>query len=165
MAQTYWFADDGVVPNNPVLPVVVQAATGIVNTTDAHAMFRANGWGGIWEYTVFDYTHYHPTAHEALICVAGWADIRLGGDKGREFRLTPGDCVVLPAGTGHRRMGSAPDFLVVGAYPPGQESPEIRRATPENYAGTPDQVAAVALPRTCPIGGSDGPTIQAWTNP
>ncbi|MEO0915610.1 MAG: cupin domain-containing protein, partial [Pseudomonadota bacterium] len=116
MAQSYWFEDDGVVPNNPVLPVVVIAGTGITQTADACDRFRVNGWGGTWEYTVFDYTHYHPSSHEALICVAGWAEIQLGGDRGRAFRLTPGDCVVLPAGTGHRRLASDPGFLVVGAY-------------------------------------------------
>ena len=165
MAQTYRFADDGVVPNNPKLPVVVMAGTGVTKAAEAYDRFHANGWGGTWEHTVFDYPHYHPGSHEALICVAGWADIQLGGDKGREFRLTPGDCLVLPAGTCHRRIASDPGFLVVGAYPPGQEAPEIRRAIPENYAGTLDQVAVVALPKTCPIGGPGGPTIQAWTNP
>ena len=165
MAQPYRFKDDGVVPNNPVLPVVVMAGTDIDSAAEARDRFHANGWGGTWESTVFDYTHYHPGSHEALICIAGWADIQLGGDKGREFRLTPGDCVVLPAGTGHRCLASGSGFLVVGAYPPGQEDPEIRRATSENYAGTTDQVAGVALPKACPIGGPDGPTIQAWTNP
>ncbi len=163
VAQTFMFADDGVVPNNPVLPVVVEAA-GIQPPSGAEirTRYRKNGWGGTWEFTVFDYTHYHPDAHEVLTCSAGWGDVELGGEKGRTFRLTPGDVAVLPAGTGHRLVASSDDFSVIGAYPPGQEAPEIRRATQDNYDGTPERIGKVALPQACPFKGEGGPSMQAW---
>ena len=163
MAQSFLFTDDGSVPNNPVLPVVIMSATIEPDVERIQARYQHNGWGGSWVYTVFDYTHYHPDAHEVLTCSHGWGDVQIGGAKGRNFRLVPGDCVVLPAGTGHCRMDAAADFAVVGAYPPGQHQPEIRRATKDNHLGTPERIAEVPLPATCPMLGKGGPTMQAWS--
>lgn len=163
MVRTFMLADDGTVPNNPILSVVMM--TDAIKPDEAYVTqrYQANGWGGAWAYTVFDYAHYHSDAHEVLTCVQGWADLRLGGENGRALHVIEGDCIVLPAGTGHQRLEASDAFLVVGGYPPGQEAPEIRRATPENYAGTPARVAAVERPKTCPIGGATGPTMQAWS--
>ena len=158
------FADDGVVPNNPVLPVVVMAAAIKPDSREIAARYRSHGWGGIWEWTVFNYLHYHPNAHEVLTCARGWGDIRIGGDMGRDFRLTPGDSVVLPAGTGHQLVSADTEFCVVGAYPEGQESPETTEATRENYPGAAERVAHVKLPKTCPLMGETGPTMQAWAS-
>ena len=62
------FADDGAIPNNPRLPVVILkgALPPDMTPEDIGALHRRNGWGGTWVYTVFDHHHWHPDAHEAL---------------------------------------------------------------------------------------------------
>ena len=79
------FADDGSVPNNPRLPLVVYRGvleTGAGAAAACEALFDANGWRGGWRGGVYPYHHYHSTAHEALGIVAGWARVRLGGENG-----------------------------------------------------------------------------------
>lgn len=163
---TVFFADDGAVPNNPVLPVVlmrgaVASGTGAKGTMN---LMAANGWGGNWTWTVFDYHHYHPNAHEALVVAEGWAEIMLGGADGRLFRVEPGDAIVLPAGTGHRRMDSGDGFAICGGYPPGQESYATVRADGPYPGDHPRRIAEVPLPRTDPVYGDAGPLLSAWKN-
>jgi uncharacterized protein YjlB len=89
----------------------------------------------------------------------GRASLQLGGDSGKAVEVTTGDVLVLPAGTGHRRIGASEDFLVVGAYPPGQEHYDIcRERTPENEL----RITKVKLPETDPVQGKDGPLLVLW---
>ena len=162
--QKLMFSDDGEVPNNPVLPVVLMqgAVDPGAGASTICGRMAANDWGGNWTWTVFDYHHYHPNAHEALAVASGWAEILLGGAAGQKVRVVAGDAVVLPAGTGHCRVGASDDFTICGGYPPGQHDYQIVRADGPYPAETRDRITAVTLPVTDPIFGSGGPLPAAW---
>ena len=150
------------VPNNPELPVLI--LKGVMAGLDAGPIrdrMEANGWGGTWTWTVFDYHHYHPNAHEALAVATGDAELLLGGPNGECVTVRAGDCLILPAGTGHKLQRSSDDFRVCGAYPPGQEDFETRRAE-DGIGDSRDRIARVALPRTDPTEGPDGPLVRYW---
>ncbi|MDX3925737.1 MAG: cupin [Shinella sp.] len=160
--ETVLFGPSDWVPNNRTLPVLLYrgALAGERNLVRAFEdRFHANGWGGSWVNGVFSYHHFHTRGHEVLGIAAGSATLLIGGPTGRSFDVGAGDALVLPAGTGHRRMEAGSDFLVVGAYPPGQFA-DIRteRATPAELAA----IAAVPLPEADPIGGQSGALRQHW---
>jgi len=120
--EEHRFADDGVVPNNSRLPLVVYRGVLEAGPDAAAAcekLFAGNGWSGGWRGGVYPYHHYHTTAHEALGIVAGSAKVRLGGDSGAVVDLNAGDAVVIPAGVAHKGEAASPDLLIVGAYPGG----------------------------------------------
>ena len=157
--------DDGIVPNNPDLPVLLLRGALPPGTSPAAimALHEANGWRRVWHYTVFDYQHYHPDAHEVLSVASGWADLQLGGPAGDIHRVVEGDTVVLPAGTGHCRIDARDDFAVCGAYPPGQEGRTILRGiAQERPADVVARIAGLARPATDPIHGRTGPLLDAW---
>lgn len=159
------FPDDGTIPNNPVLPVIVirgalRRDLGAGAVGDLH---RANGWFGNWVFTVFDYHHWHPDAHEVLSVVAGWAELMLGGPSGEIFSVVAGDTVLLPAGTGHCRLAASAEFTVCGAYPPGQENYTTQRSMSPRRAEEAARIAEVALPVTDPLFGASGPVLEAWS--
>lgn len=153
--ETYRFADDGAIPNNR-LPVLVYHGV-----EDAERLFARHGWGGEWRDGIFDFHHFHSTAHEVLGILAGRATVMLGGPGGERFEVAAGDVLVLPAGTGHRNLGSSSDLLVAGAYPRGQRW-DLRRGDPGEHDEVLANIAAVALPETDPVAGPAGPLIELW---
>lgn len=163
--ETAQFADDGKFPNSR-LPVILYREAVARETAGPEALedlFERNGWPPQWRSQVYTYHHYHSVSHEVLGIARGHATIRLGGPEGREFRVEPGDVIVLPAGTAHRRMTSSPDFLVVGAYPPGQEHWDLNRGLAEERPKVDENIAKVQLPRTDPVEGGDGTLVGLWT--
>lgn len=158
-----YFSDDGRFPNS-VLPVVIyrQAVPGGEATPEAmEALFDGNGWPSQWRAGIFDYHHYHSTAHECLGMARGSATLRLGGPEGRDVAVQAGDVVLLPAGTAHQRVKASADFLAVGAYPPGQ-SWDLLRGDPDDRPDADKRIAAVPLPKTDPVGGQGGPVPDKW---
>ena len=161
---TFEFADDGLVPNNP-LPFIIYKR--VIELDNAHPertieqVFADNRWGGMWRNGIYDYLHYHATAHEVLGIARGQARVRFGGDHGKVLELAAGDVAILPAGTGHQCLFATRDLSVVGAYPPGQTM-EITRPTPENHAKALQTIPQVGMPDTDPVMGEDGPLVRLW---
>lgn len=161
---TFVFEDDGLVPNNP-LPFIIYKR--VIDVRTAHPertiedVFASHRWGSMWRNGIFDYLHYHSTAHEVLGVARGQARVRFGGDGGKVLDLAAGDVAILPAGTGHQCLFATRDLSVVGAYPPGQTM-EITRPTPDNHAKAIETIPRVALPTTDPVIGEDGPLVRLW---
>src|SRR5262249_917258 len=165
---TFLFKDDGKVPNNPALPVLVyKGAIDTDNTRDPASaieqMFSANGWGhGQWRNGVYPFVHYHSMIHEALGLAGGHARVQPGGHAGEVFELAAGDIVVLPAGTGHQRLSASGDFLVIGAYPPEGTYNLCRGDNPAERDKALSTIPKVPVPESDPVSGEDGPLPQLW---
>ncbi|MET0328651.1 MAG: cupin [Luteimonas sp.] len=144
------------VPNNPLIPVRVyrglRLADGHAPDATAHEnIFDAHGWPPDWRGGVYDYHHYHSSAHEVLGVYAGSARLLLGGPGGHEVRIEAGDALMLPAGTGHCRLDASNDFRVVGAYPTGQDWDLLREA-PD--AAALARIHALPAPPRDPVDGT-----------
>jgi uncharacterized protein YjlB len=162
--EEHLFADDGRVPNNPRLPLVVYRGaldTGPDAAAVCEARFAANGWSGGWRAGIYAHHHYHSTAHEALGIVAGSARVRLGGESGEIVELHAGDAVVIPAGVAHKSEAATADFLVVGAYPGGR-GPDMRTPGAREREQALANIAAVPLPAADPVCGKAGPLVERW---
>ncbi len=143
-------------PNNR-LPVRLyrSAVQGHDLAHEIESLFKSNGWGGTWRNGVFDFHHFHATAHEVLGCARGTVDVQLGGPNGQTVTLTAGDIVLLPAGTAHRNRGHSSDYLIIGAYPPGQ-SPDMEYGEAAQYQRVLGHIASVPLPERDPVTGEHG---------
>jgi uncharacterized protein YjlB len=160
--ETHTFEDDGRIPNSR-LPVLVYGGV-----LDAGAgagayekLFADHGWLGAWRDGIYPFHHFHSTAHEVLGIAAGSAEVMLGGPGGRRFEVVAGDVVVLPAGTGHCRLASSSDLLVVGAYPNGMDW-DLRRGDPAEHDEVVANIARVPRPEQDPVQGEGGPLIELW---
>jgi uncharacterized protein YjlB len=157
------FEDDGSIPNSRLPLLIYRAAItpDEANPEAMEALFAGNGWPPQWRSSIFTYHHFHSTAHEVLGIAIGSARVMFGGPNGREFEVSAGDVVVIPAGVGHRRLSSSSGFLVVGGYPPGAHW-DLLTGTPGERPQADENIAKVALPETDPVGGNEGGVISAW---
>jgi uncharacterized protein YjlB len=163
--RTFEFEDDGVTPNNSLPFVIYNNAVNVAAAADPAALFEelfaANKWGSSWRNGIYDYLHYHSQIHEVLGIARGRAQVRFGGDHGKELDLEAGDVAILPAGTGHQRLMASEDYLVVGAYPPTGKYDECRGKADE-HARALKTIPRVALPKADPVYGKDGPLMGLW---
>lgn len=163
--DTHVLGDDGTFPNNEELPVIAYTQV-LRDSVDAPAgtferVFRAHGWTGAWRNGIFSYHHYHSTAHEVLGVAGGSATVQLGGPTGVTVEVSSGDVLILPAGVAHKNLTSTPDFLVVGAYPEGQDW-DLRRGRPADRPEADRNIKEVSLPTHDPVYGTGGLLPAHW---
>ena len=158
--------DDGVFPNNEHLPVVMyEHAFQISNEDEAvrqiERLLQQNGWHHPWRNGIYDYHHYHSTAHEVLVCYAGSAKVQLGGPAGVMINFRLGDVLLLPAGTAHKCIEATADFKCIGAYPLDQMF-DMCYGEMEDRSKSMENIHKVPLPQADPVYGMDGPLVFHW---
>ena len=164
--ETYAFADDGSVPNNPRLPFLIYRGAidleGSRNPEELiERMSTAHDWGEISRNGIYPYTHCHAMIHAGLGIARGRARVRFGRNSGRALDVGAGDVCVLPAGTGHPGLWASPDLVVIGAYPPSGKY-DLCRGSKTDHARAVAAIAEVPLPATDPAFGAAGPLTQLW---
>ncbi|MFS2160351.1 cupin [Pseudomonas sp. Pseusp122] len=162
--QKLWFSDDGLIPNSH-FPVLLYRDVPLASTDKAaglEQLFNEHDWPAQWRAQVFDFHHYHSTAHEVVGVACGKARLLLGGPSGQEIEVVAGDVLVLPAGTGHCSLEQSDDFLVVGAYPRGQDNYDIQRAEPANHQPSLRRIGEVGFPAADPVQGPEGALMSVW---
>lgn len=160
---TLTFAENNTFPNNPELPVLLYKNVfgSTVTPEFIEQIFSKNNWKGSWRNGIYDFQHYHSTAHEALGVYAGWAEVQLGGPGNKTVRIEKGDLVVLPAGTAHKRIDSGDEFAVVGAYPDGQKW-DMNYGNNNEKAAAKRNISRVKLPKFDPVFGESGLMLNYW---
>ncbi|OHB64744.1 MAG: hypothetical protein A2Y77_13405 [Planctomycetes bacterium RBG_13_62_9] len=154
--------DTGVFPNNSMLPLLIykQALNPDVPDLIEHVrrLFEEHQWDGSWIDSMYDFHHYHSTAHEVLAICGGQAEVRFGGDYGITRTISAGDVIIIPAGIAHKKIGARDDFVVVGAYPVGQVY-DMCYGNEDERPKADENIAAVPLPRSDPV---YGPLMHYW---
>jgi uncharacterized protein YjlB len=159
---THLLAANGPIPNHPRWPLLVYPAVMPLPRPEAFEdLFTRNRWPAAWRNGVHSFHHYHSNSHEALGIYEGEVTVQFGGERGITVTAKPGDVIVLPAGTGHKKLSSRGALGVVGAYPEGSDPdtcmPPFVRA--RDHAG---RVALVELPASDPVHGITGPLFDHW---
>jgi uncharacterized protein YjlB len=163
--ETLLIPGNGPFPNNDALPLVL-----VRHAFDASAMnlvraiektFHGNTWGGSWRNGIFNFHHYHSTAHEVLGLYTGWVSVQFGGPNGQTTSAEAGDIIIIPAGVSHNNLDQSYDFRCVGAYPAGQ-SPDMQYGKPGERPRTDHNIRSVPLPETAPVFGKSGPLLKIW---
>ena len=165
---TFRFKEAGGIPNNRALPVLVYKRARAEWVRDPERLadwletqWSQHGWRAAWRWGVYDFPHYHSTAHEILGVYRGHATLRLGHTAGATVVAEAGDVIVLPAGTGHQNLGSSADFHVVGGYPEGQKA-DLLRGEPGERPASDQRIARVPIPVADPLSGAAGPLVKYW---
>jgi uncharacterized protein YjlB len=158
-------AASGSVPNHPRWPVLVYPGAVAVAAADPapvfEKLFGRNGWPAAWRNGIYPFHHFHCDAHEALGVYSGEVTAQFGGDDGIVITARPGDVIVLPAGTGHKKLSSRGALGIVGAYPAGQH-PDMCTPLPSSLKRHAAAIARVALPQCDPVHGEGGPLFTHW---
>ena len=162
--DTAAFTDDGTIPNNR-FPLLLYRGVINAESTDPAAQievhFAANNWTNSWRNGIYPFHHYHSNTHEVLGVFNGTALLHLGGEAGGKIAVQEGDIIVIPAGVGHKCIRHSEDFTVVGAYPDGLE-PDLNKGEKGDRPKADENIAAVPLPATDPLLGTDGGLLLIW---
>src|SRR5260221_848650 len=95
--ELYRLADDGVIPNNAALPLIVYRGalppSGDV-ARQFETLFARNGWSGGWRNGIFPYHHYHSNAHEVARISSGQYRVPFCAANDEHGAVRHGDVVV-----------------------------------------------------------------------
>jgi len=157
---------DDAIPNHPRWPLLVYPGAVAIAGADPAAAFESlfdrNRWPSAWRNGVFPFHHFHSNAHETLGIYSGEVIVQFGGDGGVVVTARPGDVIVLPAGTGHKKLSSRGALGVVGAYPAGEHA-DMCTPVLSKLQRSAEAVARVPLPECDPVYGAAGPLFTHWT--
>lgn len=163
-SEKIFFDDDGSIPNSK-LPLLLYRNSfkerGDKGAAWLEDHFRDNNWSNSWRNGVYSYHHYHSTSHEVLGVYSGSATLHLGGEDGEKVDVKAGDIIVIPAGVGHKNLGSSRDFGVVGAYPNGS-SYDMKTGRKSEYREAKKNIVKVPVPDRDPLMGNKG-LPEIWT--
>jgi uncharacterized protein YjlB len=158
-------APSGAIPNHPRWPLLIYPGAVAIAGSDAarafEELFDRNHWPAAWRDGVYGFHHFHSNAHEALGVYSGEVSVQFGGEDGIAVTARPGDVIVLPAGTGHKKLSSRGALGIVGAYPAGQH-PDTCTPILSSLRRSQEAVASVALPQCDPVYGAAGPLFSHW---
>lgn len=163
--QYYYLKDDGTFPNNARLPVLFYK--GIIpkkffeGPLEVKQLLKLNHWENAWADTVYDFHHYHSTAHEVLVCIEGHTQLQVGGDNGVTIHFEKGDALVIPAGVAHKNLDPDNIFKCVGAYPKGQNY-DMNYGRLNEREKAERNIELVELPEADPLFGVEGPLTKYW---
>jgi uncharacterized protein YjlB len=163
--ESHLLRESGNIPNNPSLPLLVYRKVIHFGSGDPaemiEALFRDNGWSNSWRNGIFRFHHYHSNTHEVLGIYRGIAKVQLGGENGIVTELGKGDVVVIPAGVGHKNIGSSGDFACVGAYPDGYHY-DMNYGKSSERPAADENIRKVPVPGLDPVYGHGGPVPENW---
>jgi uncharacterized protein YjlB len=158
------FKGDDIFPNS-ALPLLFYRVAIATDAKDSASIFEKcfaeNDWTNSWRDGVYPFPHYHSTSHEVLGIYSGTANLRLGGDHGKNVEVNAGDVIVIPAGVVHQNISASDHFGVVGAYPGGR-SWDLLRGSPGERPKADHNIAALPMPENDPIYGVNGPLQSIW---
>jgi uncharacterized protein YjlB len=162
--ETLHFKDDGKIPNSK-FPLILYRkgfiSTGKNDASKLQKIFAASNWTNSWDNGIYSFHHYHSTTHEVLGIYAGSALLHLGGEQGEKVKVEAGDVIIIPAGVGHKNLGSSNDFGVVGAYPDGRDW-DLLKGEPGERPKADKTIAALPLPEHDPLQGKTEGLRKLW---
>lgn len=161
--EEFYFEDDGMIPNNKLPLLLYRSAFDERDDEGARWLekrFAENNWTNAWRNGIYSFHHYHSTSHEVLGVYSGRAEVHLGGEKGEKLAIKAGDVIVIPAGVGHKNLGSE-NLGIVGAYPDGR-SYDLCKGEDGERPKVDENIKNVPLPERDPLLGSDEGLVRIW---
>lgn len=163
--EKFFFKDDGKIPNNE-LPLLVYKNVfperGEEGATRLEKRFNENNWKNSWRNGVHDYHHYHSNTHEVLGVYSGKAMLQLGGEAGEKLQVAAGDIIIIPAGVGHKNLGSE-EFKILGAYPDGRDY-DMNYGKEGERPAADKNISKVPVPETDPFFGKNLGVPEIWNS-
>ncbi|MBX2843798.1 MAG: cupin [Flammeovirgaceae bacterium] len=159
-----FFKDDGKIPNNKfplILYKNVFNERGNAGASWLEKRFAANNWTNSWRNGIYSFHHYHSTSHEVLGAYSGSALVHLGGEQGEKVNFEAGDIIIIPAGVGHKNLGSK-NLGVVGAYPNGRNW-DMNRGLPGERPTADQNIASLPIPENDPLLGNLDGLKKIWS--